>query len=171
MSRIWAALPLLDGLDRPTAPAGVCWWRMHLPANGDGHHAIVRNDTLSEKQPARLTCIEWFDELDEQLILGVDVFEVRQTVRHVSWYLDVLSVRPPTQSPRWSNVTEPGDTDWPAPDGFTLPPVFPSLPYPVAPRPAVVHAVGGCCGAGAGGGGGGGTGRTVSGDSGGGGGH
>lgn len=144
MSRIWAALPLLEGLDRPPAPDDVCWWRMHLPANSDGYHAIMRNDSLDRDRPARLTCIEWFDELDEQLILGVDVFEVRQTVRHISWYLDVLSVRTPTRSPRWVNLTEPGDTRWPAPDGFGLPhELFTSLPYPVAP---VVGAAGGSCG-------------------------
>lgn len=75
---------------------------MHLPANSDGYHAIMRNDSLDRDRPARLTCIEWFDELDEQLILGVDVFEVRQTVRHISWYLDVLSVGPPDAiAPRW----------------------------------------------------------------------
>ncbi|AOT25735.1 hypothetical protein SEA_ZOMBIE_54 [Mycobacterium phage Zombie] len=78
MSRIWGALPLLDPMDpnAPAVPLNACWWRHPLPRNEDGHELIFRTDATSDIHAARLGCWEWFDGLDEQLILGVDVFRV-----------------------------------------------------------------------------------------------
>lgn len=136
MSRIWAALPLLGPLDpnAPNIPERACWWRHPLHKNEDGHTLIVRTDSTSDHRDARLGCWEWFDGLDEQLILGVDVFRVNYAYDHGRDYVDVLAPDVPTRSPAWRNLTEPGD--WSCDTGFTIPPsVFATLPYTVAPAP------------------------------------
>ena len=137
MSRIWAALPLLEALDRPQAPAGTCWWRTLLTPNEDGHKMIVHTDTTTARLPARLGCWEWFDGQDAQLILGVDVFDVRYTGDDRREYLDVLAPVIPTRSGRWQNLTEPADARWPDPGGFTIPTyAFTAYPHTVSLRPA-----------------------------------
>ncbi|GFG65802.1 hypothetical protein MKUB_32920 [Mycobacterium kubicae] len=112
MSRIWAALPELNPLDpdTPNPPAGACWWRHPLIRNAEGNELIIRTDSTSDRQAPRLGCWEFFDGSDEQLIAGVDVFRILvcQNTYGTS-HIDVLALDVPTRSPRWLNLTEPGD--------------------------------------------------------------
>lgn len=136
MSRIWAALPLLEPLDQnaPNIPPNACWWRHPLLKGPDDHELIVRTDTTTPSKPARLGCWEWFDGLETQLILGVDVFRV-ELHYDVAW-IYVLAVDVPTQSPAWQNVTEPGNWNLPV-NGFTIPTyTFTAYPHTVSLRPA-----------------------------------
>lgn len=113
MSRIWAALPLLDDpLDPngPRIPAPACWWSHPLLKNEDGNHLILRTDTTTDYQAARLGCWEWFDGDQAQLIYGVDVFRVNFCYNGARLpHIDVLALDVPTRSLGWSNLTEPGD--------------------------------------------------------------
>ncbi|AYD84018.1 hypothetical protein KDW72_gp55 [Mycobacterium phage Grizzly] len=139
MSRIWAALPLLeDPLDpnAPVIPPDACWWRHPLARNEDGHELIVRTDSTSDMRAARLGCWEWFDGLDAQLIFGVDVFRVHHTFDGARSHLDVLALDVPTRSLAWRNLTEPGDWHVPRVDEYVIPSdAFVRLPYAVAPHP------------------------------------
>ncbi|ANU79762.1 hypothetical protein BI023_gp56 [Mycobacterium phage Sneeze] len=136
MSRIWGALPELDPLDpnAPAIPSAACWWRHPLVKNEDGHELIVRTDSTTDIHAARLGCWEWFDGLDEQLILGVDAFRVEHTFDGARSHIDVLALDVPTRSPAWRNLTEPGE--WSYAGDFVIPSeAFVRLPYAVAPRP------------------------------------
>ncbi|QBI96743.1 hypothetical protein SEA_DARIONHA_56 [Mycobacterium phage Darionha] len=133
----WGALPLLDPMDpnAPAVPLNACWWRHPLPRNEDGHELIFRTDATSDIHAARLGCWEWFDGLDEQLILGVDVFRVAHSYESGRSYIDVLAVDVPTRSPAWRNLTEPSEWHHVGPD-FTIPSeAFAGRPYTVAPMP------------------------------------
>lgn len=137
MSRIWAALPELDPLDpnAPIIPPTACWWRHPLRKGPDGHELIVHTDSTTDIRAARLGCWEWFDGLDEQLILGVDVFRVTHAYENGSSYIDVLAVDVPTRSPAWRNLTEPDDWHYVGPDYKIPASAFTGQPYTIAPPP------------------------------------
>lgn len=141
MSRIWSALPERDPLDpmAPPIPPAACWWRHPLRAKlDDDHQMIIRTDSTTDYREARLMCFEFWDGLDDQLIVGVDVFRVRYVSDGARSHIDVLALDVPTRSAGWRNITDPCDWHYPGNhDGVAIPPtVFVGVPFPFALHPS-----------------------------------
>lgn len=143
MSRIWAALPLIeDPLDDnyPQPPARACWWSHPLNPGPDGERLILRTDQTNDEQAPRIGCWEWFDGCDTQLIYGVDVFRVICGWKNGISQIDVLALDVPTRSPAWQNVTPPGDWVCRHDGTYSIPrDSFVTVPFLSAPAPRMAR--------------------------------
>lgn len=92
----------------PTA----CWWRFRTVPNADGYHYVVRTDA-TDKTDATWVSWEFFDGYDVVIDTGYDRPTRVRLTSHESpsyaMFFDVLHVGAPTPSPRWQQLTRPGE--------------------------------------------------------------
>lgn len=107
MSKIVSPYPPFEGELTPAPNAS--WWRIDLPMNQDDYYLVTK---IPEDQS--WVSYEFFDGCETVIDTG---FDKPTKVRvHSDWedrFIDVLHVGPPTPSPLWKQLTEPGITQNP----------------------------------------------------------
>jgi hypothetical protein len=114
VSKIISPYPAYEGEVKLAANAS--WWRFRLIPNGDGNIMILQTDARGKDMTTATWCSwEFFDGENAVIDTGFDrPTKVRMTQRGVGGYIDVLHKGPPSPSPRWKQLTSPGN--WIHPD-------------------------------------------------------
>lgn len=111
MSKIVSPLPpLLDEDGQFVPPPNASWWRLRLEPNEHGHDYVLETDA------EQTWCsIEFFDGESTIIDTGFDRTVKVRIDYPGGWrgQLDVLHEGPPTPSPRWRPLTNPGVTTHP----------------------------------------------------------
>jgi hypothetical protein len=137
VSKVVSPYPvLLNDPDRDHKPDPMaCWWRLRLVPNEHGHLMYVETDAKDGDMTTATWCSwEFYDGESTILDAGMDSIKVdgvRIVWRHHDIeFIDILCAGQPTPSPRWRQLTLPGDFEHPEDRSFETFPVLNPCPRP-----------------------------------------